>query len=613
MLYFPHDRLRKIQSDLVNKVSKAIRERRNLLINAPTGLGKTAAVLAPAFSHSYESDKTVFFLTSKHTQHKIAVETMKRIKEKFNLNFSAVNIIGKRWMCCQPNISVLSSRDFAEFCKALREDSACQYYSNLVKGSKLTSSGSKIFSEVKNEILHSEEITKKCADAEICPYYLANAVANESKVVVTDYYYLLNPDIRETFFSRSRKELGKSIIIIDEAHNLPLRARELLSQKLTTSTIVRAVKEAKRFRYEECLACLADLQNAVLELAKGMDDFSEKKLVKQDLIEKFSGIENYDSAISVLMEAAIEVREKQKVSYLGSVASFLESWKGGDEGFVRYVKAEPRKLTIFYNCLDPSIITKDLFSQAYCSILMSATLQPLEMYRDLLCIDAELLSFESPFEAKNRLNLIVPLTTTKFESRSETQYQNIAKIISDISNEVEGNTLIFFPSYKIRDDVEKYFSVQSKKTVFLEQQLMTKEEKIRMLEKYKEYKDVGAVLLAVVSGNFAEGIDLPGVIKCIIIVGLPLQNPDIETKELINYYDKKFSKGWEYGYVLPAFTKTFQAAGRCIRSEKDKGVIVYLDKRYVWSNYVKNFPGEWEIKQTINYLPAIKDFFMGNK
>ncbi len=118
------------------------------------------------------------------------------------------------------------------------------------------------------------------------------------------------------------------------------------------------------------------------------------------------------------------------------------------------------------------------------------------------------------------------------------------------------------------------------------------------------------VLLAVAAASFSESIDLPGdLLKCVIVVGLPLQPPDLETKELINYYDKKYSKGWDYGYILPAITKSLQAAGRCIRSETDKGAIIFLDQRYVWPNYKRCFPPDWKIKITEDYVEEIKNFF----
>ena len=139
---------------------------------------------------------------------------------------------------------------------------------------------------------------------------------------------------------------------------------------------------------------------------------------------------------------------------------------------------------------------------------------------------------------------------------------------------------------------------------------MSKKDKEDLLENFKKYKDSGAVLLCAVSGNYGEGIDLPGdFVKSVTVVGLPLGQPNLETKELINYFDKKFSKGWDYGYVFPAFNKTLQNAGRCIRSETDKGIVVFLDERYLWPMYKRCFPQDWEMEVSQDIIGEIEEFF----
>jgi DNA excision repair protein ERCC-2 len=149
-----------------------------------------------------------------------------------------------------------------------------------------------------------------------------------------------------------------------------------------------------------------------------------------------------------------------------------------------------------------------------------------------------------------------------------------------------------------------------KKTVILENSEMTRDERFEVIEKFKSYHKTGSLLLGVQSGSFSEGIDLPGdYLKSVIVVGLPLQKPNIETRQLINYLDIKFGKGWDYGYVFPAFSRILQSAGRCIRSEKDRGVIVFLDERYAWPNYVKCFPPDWELDITHEYLEKIEKFY----
>jgi len=237
------------------------------------------------------------------------------------------------------------------------------------------------------------------------------------------------------------------------------------------------------------------------------------------------------------------------------------------------------------------------------------------MYRDLMGFDNKTLlrEYKNPFPEGNKLSLIIPDTTTKYTARDESMFKRIAGIIAGITNTVPGNTILFFPSYDLRDKVYIYFNKISSKTAFLEQRGLKKKEKNELLERFKCYKDVGAVLLATSSGNFGEGIDLMGdFLKGVVIIGLPLDRPNIETKALIDYYENKFKKGWDYGYILPAITRVMQNSGRCIRSETDRGIIAFVDERYAWESYRKCFPNDSNLKVTKNYLEEIDKFFKKN-
>jgi len=265
-----------------------------------------------------------------------------------------------------------------------------------------------------------------------------------------------------------------------------------------------------------------------------------------------------------------------------------------------------------YRCLDPQIMSRDINESCHSVILMSGTLNPVDMYRDILGFTPETpcLTFDSPFPHENKLNLIVPLTTTKYDRRTKEEFAHMARILAEITNTIKGNCAIFFPSYAIRESVYEFYSSLAKKTCFVEDSEMSKEEKAAFLNRFKAYASTGAVLLAAISGSFGEGIDLPGdLLQGVIIVGLPLSTPTLETKRLIDYYDVKFGKGWEYGYVNPAFQKTIQGAGRCIRTETDTGVIVFLDERYGLPNYYKNFPKDWKMKITKDYVRRINEFY----
>ena len=612
-LLFAHQEMRPVQEALIATIQEAIGQKQNCIVHAPTGLGKTAAVLAPVLAIAKEKKLTIFFLTSRHTQHQIVLETIKKIRDKYARPLQAVSIIGKKWMCSQENTDNMASNDFAEFCKVLRENNQCQYYTNTKsKTGDKTVQAKQVLSSLKIIAPNSAaQVLSTGKKENLCPYELSLFIAQDADVIVTDYYYIFHDQIRDNFLQKIGKSLGQSIIIVDEGHNLPMRAREMKTSKLTTNMVKRAVKEAKKYHLETILPVLTSLEKTLVILAHPIKGFGEKKIKKEKVVDEIQSIYDYDQLTEELHDLADKVRKHQKSSAMGGIALFLEGWLGPEEGFSRILKMEQDTITISHRCLDPSVVTSKIFEESYASIVMSGTLTPVEMYKDLLGLTNTVSKeFESPFPQENKLALIVPKTTTKYSMRSEEQFEAIAKYCAQMANAVPGNVAIFFPSYALRDNVAKYFSTLCEKTQMMESAGLSKEQKQELLDKFKGYQKTGAVLLGAAAGSFGEGIDLPGdLLKAVIVVGLPLDKPDLETQELIAYFDKKCGKGWDYGYILPAITKTLQNAGRCIRTETDRGVIVFLDERYSWPMYLRCFPTEWQLKITTQPKQKIEEFF----
>ncbi len=608
-LLFPHEKIRPVQEELIKLVFRSLQEKKSLIIHAPTGLGKTAATISPAITFAIDKDLTIFFLTSRHTQHKIVIDTLKDIKKKYNVNFIATSIIGKKFMCAQENVTSMYSNDFIEFCKSLREDKKCEFYINV----NPKNINCKFVNEdiEKSSPVTVEELVEKSKDARVCPYEIALMQGGKSKVIIADYNYIFNPAIRDSLFRKTNKSLDKSIIIVDEGHNLPDRVRELMTRKLSNILIKRAIKEAKQNNLNDIIPLLVDIQEALNKLSDSLR-YNEEKIIKKDLfINEVSKNKNYVEIYEAFHAASEIIIETEKQSFIGVIASFLEAWQNEDIGFARILSRKDLKTTLTYRCLDPSLIIKDTIQGSYSTILMSGTLTPTIMYKDLLGFNNETIleEFPSPFPQQNKLTIIVPRTTTKFTFRNDKQFNEIGRICSEIANSINGCTAIFFPSYDLRDQIGDFIVNNCNKSILLENPNISKAEKQELLDKLKSYKNSGAVLLAVTSGSFGEGIDLPGVLKCVIVVGLPLNKPDLETKELIDYYDKKFGKGWEYGYTMPAMIKCFQNAGRCIRNETDRGIIFFIDERYTWQQYFKYFPTDWNIKITLDYKNEIDRFF----
>lgn len=612
--FFPHKTIRPSQLNLVNDIENAILTEKIILAHAPTGLGKTASALAAALPIALEKKKIIFFLTNRHTQHKIAIETLKAIAQKTDTNIIVSDLIGKRWMCSQ-EIASLFGNDFNEYCKSVVEKGECEFYNKVRNKKSLTVEAKKILSDIKNSTpKHNEELITLCKQEGMCSYELSLALAKDAQVLIGDYYYLFHPFVQNTILTKLEKEIEDIIVVVDEGHNLPSRIAEMLSNSLSSFIIKNSLLEAKKFHYNGLIIWLQDLMSILTNLSNftSQEYDKEKKVTKEEFFNQVNKIVNYDNLINELEMAADEIRKKQRRSYLGSIASFLASWKGNDEGYLRYINEKNSKygpqIALHYICLDPSLITKDIFQRVHAGVIMSGTLKPTFMYKDILGITRGIeKEYSSPFPVENKLSLIIPETSTKYNLRGQVMYQTIAEKCSQMSQLIPGNVALFFPSYVLRDSISTF--IKTKKKLFWEKPDMSKEEKEELLNQFKASKKEGALLLGVAGANFAEGIDLPGdLLNGVVIVGLPLAKPDLITKEIINYCQTKFQKGWEYGYIYPAMNKCFQSSGRCIRSEKDYGAVIYLDERFTWNAYFSCFDQEGLIVSK-DYQKYLTKFF----
>ncbi len=262
-------------------------------------------------------------------------------------------------------------------------------------------------------------------------------------------------------------------------------------------------------------------------------------------------------------------------------------------------------------------MTKEVFSSVHSALLMSGTLNPAEMYVEIMALgkDTDRLVLDSPFPRENRLMLIMDNATTKFSDRDEDEYYKIASNIVKIANFSQGNVGVFFPSYSLRDKIYGILETQVKKPILNELPSMSKIEKNNLFEKFEKLsKKGGAVLFAVVGANFSEGVDFPGeLMNTSVVVGLPLSRPDIKLRMLIDYYHKLFGKGWEYAYIYPAMNRVFQAAGRCIRSKDDRGVVVLMDKRFLWPRYRTLLPRDAMMYISSDIKHELEYFFDGGE
>jgi DNA excision repair protein ERCC-2 len=620
MNLFPFSEVRERQDELMSATRDAIKDGESLVAHAPTGLGKTAATLTPAIEYAKENNKKVFFLTPRHSQHSIAVETVKKMQERHSVELTVIDLLGKKWLCNVDGVEEMTSRDFKDYCQTLRDEERCDFYTAMydMDEHQLKDEARDRLKELEGNPMHAEDF--KSSEPTFCPYYMMMELARKSDLIIADYFHIFHPGVRESIFERADVKLEDTILIVDESHNLPSRTRSLFSDSLSIPQLDRAITEAEKFGFYEMEEKLEQLMNAIKSIAaeKFEAGSHEEKIKKEDLKDSIESIQNYGEFIVDLEAIAEEVRDEREKSYCGGVAEFLDAWNGDDNGFFRGIKRSRsstgnRYIEVKYTCLDPQVSTKHPLNDCHASIMMSGTLTPQKMYRDLLGLEssARMEAFKSPFPDENQLSLMVPTVTTRYSERDDSMYNKYAWYLSKSFEALPGNAGVFFPSYSFMHRVKELLQEQTDRKLFVEKQSMNKEDKQRLFEEFASRKDEDdSVLLGVAAGSLGEGVDYPGdIMKAAFIIGLPLQKPDLETKALINFYDYKFGKGWDYGYSYPAVNRAIQAAGRVIRSKDDRGAVIYMDERYDWSNYRKVFPPGLDLQKTRAPWNDIEEFF----
>ncbi len=588
-IYFRHFKMRNYQKQMVHDVYSALEKKMHLLAHAPCGLGKTDAALSPAITYAINHGLDVYFLTPKISQHKIAVEVIKGLTEKYSLDVRATDIIGRKHACIHSALKNLDQDTFYQICERMRKEKNCSFCLNAKGNTKLEEARAeilfgKILARYGNVKTYSELISM--AEKEhSCPYEIMIKLASGSKFIIADYFHILIPQIRATFFTKTKKKIEKSIIIIDEAHNLPKRIRDYLSVSFNNRMISRMENEIKflggnmKFEKEFIFWAKNELKNNV-ESIISTEQFNSL-LAYFDM--KPEEIADYFESIG------LEYTEKSnRKSTLFKFSKFLRGWFENTQGSVRILHGSKNFFSLSKRFLDPGIITSEL-NMAHSVILMSATLYPMIMYRDILGLDKKrvvLESYLSPFPKSNKINLIINGLTTKFSRRNIEEFKKIAEVIECV-HLLQKCTAVFFSSYSMLNSVLPFIKSNPK---FVQIERMHP----RNLHKLtKDFSLSGGMLIAVQGGSLSEGVDFNnGEIKTVILVGIALEELGLEIKSLISYYQEKFGKGWEYAYLYPAVIRALQSAGRAIRKEKDKAAIIYLDERFNWQNYKKLFPAD---------------------
>ncbi len=580
MVAFPFAELRPGQKEIMRSTESAVKNGDKLMLHAATGMGKTAPVLYGALKAAKEKSQRVVFLTAKHTHQNIVYDTLRRMNSVSSEEIVFTGINGKRSMCLFENNAEPSV--FIELCRALREQDMCKFYSN-------TFSKSKDVKARANQALNSgisdpASIIEAGRRFEVCPYEISLLNAKKSTVIIANYSHIFDQDIAPSFMAKTGIDPKNTVLIVDEAHNLHGKIMDMNSFSISARTLEKAYNEA-------ALAGASSLAGKISEL------ISKSRGIKKEMVLEMQ--ESFTPSDTILMDAIIKQNESSN-SYnipamftLKKFASFLLKV---DESYLQYASVDKDRVKLNVIALDPSDYSKKTIESFASVILMSGTFKPMDVFADLLGIpDAKKIAIEDGDLNNNRLIINETDLTSKFSFRLH-QFELIANRIDDLLENFKHNTIIFFTSYYFMESVFGF--LKNKDSVVSEKPNMSREDKVSLIH---EISKPHRCLFAVIGGSFSESIGIKNnIIKMIVIVGIPFEPPSIKLKALQNYYEKKFSNGFEYAQVLPAMIKTMQAAGRAIRSFNDKAVILLLDSRFDSRVFRKFLP---EGVETVNGSP----------
>jgi len=617
---FPHKRVRKGQLRFLDDVQSAVSEGGLLVAHAPTGIGKTASALVPAVQHAMDESRLVMFLTPKQSQHRIAIDTLKEMDARSEASVKVVDVIAKQAMCPRVERGVHHAA-FHEFCRNQVRMGKCRQYRR---------PNTSVVKAIHASIMHVDQLIKVARRAGVCPHRAALDAAAGADVMVCDYNYVFVPDLSEAIVGRMERGWDDIVLVVDEAHNLPDRAREAASGTMTQYLLERASDELKGGS-GHLRKVIRDLTLRLDELATQAPRGEEMVIEPGPLVEAVeaalaSSLEpmGYDDLVGHLKETGKDMTSEDELagSAVADVAAFLEEFPHGTDTVLRTIQVDggPR---LTYRLLDPSVITRDRFDSVHAAILMSGTLWPVRMYADLLGLDGARVrygEYRSPFPPEHRLVLVTPGLTTKYTARGPEMYARLAAGVSDVLCATPGNVAVFTPSYALLGSVRDSLEGGGRKALggkdlLVEERGMGKRDREALTDDLKRLKHGrGGTLMGVQGGSLSEGVDyIENLLSAVVVIGLPLAPPSKEVDALVTYFDGKFGrgKGEQYGYINPAMNRVVQAAGRLIRTEQDRGVVVLMDERFLHRRYLGTFPPDWTPGAAVDLGGQISDFFDG--
>lgn len=597
-LDFPYP-YRKGQRELVVAVYKSMARKRNLFIQAPTGIGKTLSTVYPALKAMGEGlgDK-LFYLTAKTITRGVAEEAFDILREK-GLYLNTVTITAKEKLCfletpeCNPDACPYAKGHFDRVGDAV--------YDIIHKESGIT----------------REAVLRYAQQYQVCPFEFCLDISNWVDSIICDYNYVFDPNVRlKRYFSEGNS--GDYLFLVDEAHNLVPRAREMYSAVVYKEDFL-LIKKIIRPMDQKIARMLERCNKELLEMKRECERYcllSDIRYFMTEIMSLFGELEKF-------MEINKEFGDRDLVlDFYFCLRDLLYVYDRLDENYRIYTELLPDgRFMLRLFCVNPARNLKECLDKGKSTVFFSATLLPVQYYKELLSGDQEEYAVyaQSPFDQEKRLLMIASDVSSRYTRRNRKEYRKIVEYMRKIVSAHKGNYIVFLPSYQYLKAVESILEetegLELEFSYMSQASHMSEQDREEFLEEFSEERQDSFVALCVMGGVFSEGIDLKeGRLIGTIIVGTGLPMVCTEQEVLKGYFDEREEKGFDYAYQYPGMNKVMQAAGRVIRTVRDEGIIALLDQRFLNSDYQALFPREWDGYYEVrlkNVEEVVKGFWSG--
>lgn len=594
-LEFPYD-YRAGQKELAVSVYRSIARGKNLFIQAPTGVGKTLSTVYPGLKAMGEGHgEKLFYLTAKTITRSVAEETFALLREH-DLYMKTVTITAKEKLCfldkpeCNPD--------------------ACPY----AKG-HYDRVNDAVYEIIHREFgITRETILSYAVEYQVCPFEFCLDISNWVDGIICDYNYVFDPNVRlKRYFSEGIS--GNYLFLVDEAHNLVSRAREMYSAQVVKEDFL-LMKRLLKGRAPKLVTLSERCNKMLLEMKREAEGYQ----ILTNINHFVTVLMTLFGELEVFMEENQEFQDRDQVlDFYFCVRNFLEMFDRVDEHYRIYTEMQSDGtflLKLF--CINPAKNLQECLEKGQSTIFFSATLLPILYYKELLSGNLEdyAVYAQSPFPEENRLLMVASDVSSKYTRRNHREYEKIVSYIRQTVQGRAGNYMVFFPSYQYLRAVEEVMweeALDKEFTWITQGNNMGETEREAFLEAFDQVRQGSLVALCVMGGVFAEGIDLKeDRLIGAIIVGTGIPMVCTEQEILKDYFDQNQQQGFDFAYQYPGMNKVMQAAGRVIRTMEDKGVILLLDERFLRTDYQMLFPREWQRFQLVNrnnVSEALADFW----